>query len=69
MKTKSSHKKQRPDSVNVPIRMSAALEASIETASKKVKLSKQDTMRLAIERGLDVLIAQLTSSQTTPHPS
>lgn len=38
------------------------LEALIEEASEQVKLSKQDVMRLSLERGLPVLLAQLTPS-------
>ena len=51
--------------MNVPIRMPVELEAKIDAAAEKVKLSKADTMRLAIERGLDVLIAQLTTPPAT----
>ena len=61
MSDRRSKKPLRPESVSVPVRMSAELDNAIETAAGKVKLSKQDTMRLAIERGLDVLVAQLTT--------
>jgi hypothetical protein len=61
MSDRRQSKKPKPKSVSVPVRMSAELENAIETAAGKVKLSKQDTMRLAIERGLDVLVAQLTT--------
>lgn len=61
--------KKKAAVVNVPIRMPATLEAQIEAAAEKVKLSKQDTMRLAIERGLDVLIAQLTTAPANHVPA
>jgi predicted DNA-binding protein len=47
-------------SVNVPVRMPADLEAKVQEASKVVGLSKQDVIRLAIERGLGVLVQQMT---------
>lgn len=58
-------KKAKPAGVHVPLRMSAELEAKVESASEKVNLSKQDVMRLAIERGLEVLITQLTTPPAT----
>ena len=60
---------QKPptDSVNVPIKISADLNAAIGDAARQVKLSKQDVMRLSMERGLSILIAQLTNEPVT-HP-
>jgi hypothetical protein len=46
-------------SVNVPLRMPADLLKQIDAAAAEVKLSKQDVMRLALERGLKVLLVQL----------
>ena len=57
--------KTRPDGVSVPLRMPAELDQKIEAAAEQVKLSKADTMRLALDRGLDVLIAQLTTPPAT----
>lgn len=55
--------KKKPNTKRpVPISMPAELEARIETTSTLVKLSKQDVMRLSMERGIDVLIAQLTGT-------
>lgn len=54
-------RRQKPATVRVPLAMTAELDAEIEAASRKVGLSKQDTMRLSIDRGLKVLIAQMTS--------
>lgn len=39
--------------------MSEALESRVTETSKKINLSKQDTMRLSLERGLGILLAQL----------
>lgn len=50
-------------SVNVPVRMPADLEAKVQEAARAVGLSKQDVIRLAIERGLGVLVAQLSGEQ------
>ena len=50
----------RPKSVIVPISMSEALAERVEEAARRVNLSKQDTMRLSLDRGLDVLVEQLT---------
>lgn len=53
--------------VVVPLAMSGELERKIELAAERVKLSKQDTMRLSIERGLEVLVAQLTHAPPPAH--
>ena len=58
-------KKTKADQVHVPLRMPADLDAKVDAASARTKLSKQDVMRLALERGIDVLIAQLTTPPAT----
>lgn len=55
-------KPSKPERVNVPLAMPAELDARITEAARRVKLSKQDTMRLSLERGLDVLVRQLTDA-------
>jgi hypothetical protein len=55
--------------VNVPIRMPSTLETKITEATAKTGLAKQDVMRLSLERGIDILIAQLTSRPTRPAES
>ena len=45
--------------VTYPLRLSKALDQKVTDAAAKTTLSKQDVMRLSIERGLDILIAQL----------
>lgn len=58
MARKQSRKSER---VTVPVSMTSALDEKIEEAARRVGLSKQDTMRLSMERGLSVLISQLTT--------
>lgn len=52
--------RRKPGKVQVPLALPEELAVQIEEAAAAVKLSKQDTMRLALERGLPVLLAQLT---------
>jgi hypothetical protein len=59
MSDKKTHKSGRRP---VPLSMPEELEVKIEAAAAQIKLSKQDVMRLSMERGLDVLIAQLTGT-------
>ena len=50
----------RRTSVPVPLRLTSELADLVSETAVSVKLSKQDTMRLALERGLSVLRQQLT---------
>ncbi len=52
---------KRPESVSVPVRLSPDLDAKIDEASRATNLSKQDVMRLSLERGLKVLVTQLAA--------
>lgn len=52
---------QRP-TVVVPLRITAKQDDDVSEASRLLTLSKQATIRLALERGLPVLISQLTGS-------
>lgn len=45
--------------MSVPIRMPVALNDSVEDASEELGLSKQDVIRLSIERGVVILKNQL----------
>lgn len=54
-------KERRTDRVTVPLAMPVELETKITDAARMVKLSKQDTMRLSLERGLAVLLEQLAA--------
>lgn len=53
--------KQKAETVNVPVRISAELEERINSAAKDLALAKQDVMRLSIARGIEVLRAQLSA--------
>jgi hypothetical protein len=50
--------KEKTISLRIPI----ALDKKAGDASKKLHLKKSDVFRLATERGIDVLLAQLTSN-------
>lgn len=52
--------------VTVPLTMPAELEDRVIEAAGKVGLSKQDTMRLSLDRGLDILVKQLTTMEPAP---
>lgn len=54
---------KRPEFRNVPLRMTADLDDLIERAKEKTGLSKQDVMRLSLNRGLDILVEQLTGKR------
>lgn len=49
---------ERPASIS--IRVPRDLEDKIDEAAVKTRLAKQDVMRLGLERGIEVLVAQLT---------
>ena len=45
---------------NVPLRISRDLDDRLKAASDETHVSKQDLMRLSIERGLEPLLVALT---------
>lgn len=45
---------------SVPVRMPSELDELITSTAAEIKLSKQDTIRLSIERGVKILKSQLT---------
>lgn len=51
---------KRPGHISVPVRMPSDLDDLIEQAGERTGLSKQDVMRLSLDRGLDILVEQLT---------
>lgn len=57
---------QPEESVSVPVRMPKALAERVTKASEKTKLAKQDVMRLSMERGIDILVAQLSTPPAAP---
>lgn len=52
--------------ISVPVRMPAALDELIASTAQEIKLSKQDTIRLSIERGVQILKRQLTAEAVLP---
>lgn len=52
---------RRPETVSVPVRLPVSLNDQIDQSASAIGLSKQDTMRLSLERGLKILTAQLGS--------
>lgn len=63
MKKEAERRPAAPSTdVNVPLRMPHELHSKVNAASVQLKLAKQDVMRLSLERGIDILIAQLTST-------
>ena len=52
-------KDSRP-SVTVPIRITAKQDDDVTETARQLELSKQATIRLAITRGLPVLLQQMT---------
>jgi hypothetical protein len=55
-----------PENMSVPLRMPRRLKARVSEASQKTGLAEQDVMRLSLDRGLDVLLAQLTTPPSSP---
>lgn len=56
-------KSAKKNDVNVPLRMPAELESEVVSTAAEVQLSKQDTMRQAIRRGLPILKKLLGAQQ------
>lgn len=46
---------------NVPLAIDAELDQQITETARRLKISKQDAMRLSMARGLPILERQLTS--------
>lgn len=55
--------------VSVPLRMPRDLALKVDQASERTKLAKQDVMRLSMDRGIDVLLAQLTNPPAATAPA
>lgn len=53
----------------VPIKLTPALEKKIEAAGLSTGLKKSDIMRMAVERGVDVLLAQLNGESPASQPA
>jgi hypothetical protein len=57
----STKQRAKSDRVTYPLVMERPLDNRVTKAAAKVGISKQAIMRLSIDRGLDVLLAQLSS--------
>ncbi|MCW1922685.1 hypothetical protein OKA05_08980 [Luteolibacter arcticus] len=51
----------------VPLKLTPALETKVAEAVEATGLKKSDVLRMSVERGLDVLLAQLTSDPKATH--
>lgn len=60
---------RRPDHVSLPVRMPADLKARVDAASEAIPLSQQDVIRLSIDRGLEILLAQLGKKKAETQPA
>ncbi len=49
---------------SMPVKLTPAIEAKVAAAAKETGLKKSDVVRMSVERGVDVLLAQLTSNPT-----
>lgn len=50
---------RRSGSISIAVRMPKELDQLITATAAEVKLSKQDTIRLSLERGVEILKKQL----------
>ncbi len=48
-------------STSVPVKLTPAIVSKVDAAAKETGLKKSDVLRMSIERGVDVLLAQLNS--------
>jgi len=51
--------------VVVSLRMPEDLDAKVMKAARRTKLKKSDVLRLAVDRGVDMVLAQLLEKKTT----
>lgn len=51
---------RRPRSITLPLRMPEDLDRKVTETAAEIGLSKQDTVRLSLERGLNILVKQLS---------
>lgn len=58
--------KRRPLFTSTPVRMPEELDALVTATAAEIKLSKQDTLRLSIERGVQILKRQLGAPVEPP---
>ena len=54
----------RSFTMSMPVKLTPAIEAKVHAAAEQTGLKKSDIVRMSVERGVDVLLAQLTSNPT-----
>ena len=62
-------KPKRIPQVNVPVSLPKELEREIMEVAKLTHLSKQDTMRQALFKGLPIVLAALAQAKTGEAPA
>lgn len=60
---------KRPSQVSVPVSLPPDLEKEINEVAKLTHLSKQDTMRQALFKGLPIVLAALTQPKAEEAPA
>jgi len=63
-KRASAPAKPKTKGTVVPVRIPADLNDKISAASMSVHLTRADVIRLAVDRGIDVLLAQLAPASS-----
>lgn len=48
----------------MPVKLTPAINAKVTAAAQETGLKKSDILRMSVERGVDVLLAQLNSPPT-----
>ena len=48
----------------MPVKLTPEIDAKVIAAARQTGLKKSDIVRMSVERGVDVLLAQLTSKPT-----
>jgi hypothetical protein len=48
----------------MPVKLTPEIDAKVIAAAQQTGLKKSDIVRMSVERGVDVLLAQLTSKPT-----
>ena len=54
---------------SVTLRIPETLDQKVDATAAEVSLSRADVMRLSLDRGMDVLLAQLKGETTTTSPA
>ena len=52
----------RTFAMSMPVKLTTAIDAKVTAAAKETGLKKSDIVRMSVERGVDVLLAQLSSN-------